>query len=74
MRLRGKGMPPLQPRMDKEQLMKLRGDLYVRIFVEVPSKLSARQRELLEEFAEESQTDVSPHTRSFMEKLRNFFD
>jgi len=73
-RLRGKGLPPLQPRMDPEQLQRLRGDLYVRIFVEVPTKLSARQRELLQEFAEETQTDVSPHTRSFMEKLRNFFD
>jgi len=49
LRLRGKGLPPLQPRMDAEQLARMRGDLYVRVFVEVPTKLHARQRELLEE-------------------------
>ena len=51
LRLRGKGLPPLQPRLDPTQLKKMRGDLYVRVFVEVPTKLNARQRELLEEFA-----------------------
>jgi len=74
LRLRGKGLPPLQPRLGAEQLERMRGDLYVRIFVEIPSKLSARQRELLEEFARESDLDVSPVQRSFMEKLRDFFD
>ncbi|MGH0037106.1 MAG: molecular chaperone DnaJ [Myxococcota bacterium] len=74
LRLRGKGLPPLRPRSDPSQLERLRGDLYVRIFVEVPTKLNARQRELLEEFAAESGTEVSPHTKSFLEKLRDFFD
>jgi molecular chaperone DnaJ len=74
LRLRSKGLPPLRPRSDPSQLERLRGDLYVRIFVEVPTKLNARQRELLEEFAAESGTEVSPHTKSFLEKLRDFFD
>ena len=30
LRLRGKGLPPLQPRMDSAQLARMRGDLYVR--------------------------------------------
>jgi molecular chaperone DnaJ len=74
MRLRGKGLPPLRPRMDNEQLKKMRGDLFVRIFVEVPTKLSERQRELLREFAEESGTEVSPTAKGFLDKLRDLFD
>lgn len=74
LRLRGKGLPPLQPRMDPAQLKKMRGDLYVRVFVEVPTKLNARQRQLLEEFAAQSGHEVSPKTKGFIEQLRNFFD
>jgi len=74
LRLRGKGVPPLRPRSDPSQLDRLRGDLYVRIFVEVPTKLNQRQRQLLEEFAAESGDEVSPHTRSFLDKLKDFFD
>ena len=73
LRLRGKGVPPLQPRLDPEQVKKMRGDLYVRVFVEVPTKLNARQRELLEEFAEQSGHEVSPTTKGFMDKIRDFF-
>ena len=73
-RLRGKGLPPLQPRLDVAQLHRMRGDIFVRIFVEVPTKLTARQRELLEEFASESGTEVSPAHKGFVEKLRDFFD
>ena len=74
LRLRGKGLPPLRPRLDASQLERLRGDLFVRIFVEVPTKLNARQRQLLEEFAEESGTEVSPESHGFLDKLREFFD
>jgi molecular chaperone DnaJ len=65
-RLRGKGLPSVGS--------PARGDQHVRIFVEVPTKLTARQRELLERFAEESGTDVSPVTKSFLEKLRDLFE
>ena len=74
LRLKGKGLPPLQPRLDPEQLEKMRGDLYVRVFVEVPTKLGARQRELLEEFASISGTDVSPASKGFVDKLRDLFE
>ena len=74
LRLRGKGLPPLQPRLDPAQLKKMRGDLYVKVFVEVPTKLNVRQRELLEEFAAQSGHEVSPATRGFVEKLRDLFD
>ncbi len=74
LRLRGKGVPPLRPRMDPAHLERTRGDLFVRIFVEVPTKLNPRQRQLLEEFAEETGTEVSPEHNSFLDKLRDFFD
>ncbi len=74
LRLRGKGLPPLQPRADAGQLERMRGDIYVQIFVEVPTHLTARQRELLEEFGAESGTEISPVTKGFMEKLRDLFE
>jgi molecular chaperone DnaJ len=66
MRLRGKGMPSLRTGE--------RGDQFVRIFVEVPTKLSDEQRKLLERFAELSGEEVSPVTKGFLEKLRDLFD
>jgi molecular chaperone DnaJ len=66
MRLRGKGLPSLR----SGEL----GDLYVRIFVEVPTKLSEEQRRLLERFAELSGEEVSPVTKGFLDKLRDLFD
>jgi len=74
LRLKGKGLPPLRPRMESSQLERLRGDFFVRIFVEVPSKLNAKQRRLLEDFAAEIGAEVSPATRGFMDKFREFFD
>jgi molecular chaperone DnaJ len=46
-RLRGRGVPHLRR-------LGVRGDLHVLVDVKVPSRLSARQRELLEEFAVEA--------------------
>ena len=74
LRLRGKGLPPLEPRLPKEQVKKMRGNFYARIFVEVPSKLNERQRELLEQFADETGTEVSPATSGFLDRLKDFFD
>jgi molecular chaperone DnaJ len=65
MRLRGKGVPTLR--------QSARGDQIVRIFVEVPTRLTDRQRELLEQFADVTDTEVSPASKSFMEKLRDLF-
>jgi molecular chaperone DnaJ len=66
LRLRGKGLPSIRS--------SARGDQLLHIFVEVPTRLSKRQRELLEEFAEESGDEVSPVTRGFLEKLRDLFE
>ena len=56
-RLRGKGMPRFRGYG--------KGDLLVRVGVEVPKKLSSRQRELLEELAKEFDQDVRSKRRRF---------
>lgn len=65
-RLKGKGLPSLGS--------EVRGDQLVRVFVEVPTKLTEKQRELLQAFAEEGGTEVSPVTKGFLDKLRDLFD
>jgi molecular chaperone DnaJ len=47
------------------------GDELVKILVETPRKLSARQRELLEEFAKLSGEDVHPMAKSFLDKVKS---
>ncbi len=49
------------------------GDLKVQVMIEVPKKLEPRQEELLRELAEIEHTNVSPHRKSFLEKLRDYF-
>ena len=66
MRLRGKGLPSIRATT--------RGDQLLHIFVETPTKLTKRQRELLEEFAEEGGGDVSPARKGFLDKLREIFE
>jgi len=63
LRLRGQGLPSIEGRG--------RGDLLVRLFVEVPTKLTSRQKELLEEFGQ-IETSESGH-KSFFEKIANYF-
>ena len=64
--LRGRGLPRLRGGP--------RGDIHYAISVEVPRKLNAKQRELLESFAKESGDEVSPRRRGFLDALRDLFD
>ena len=66
MRLRGKGMSVLRGNQ--------RGDMYVELSVETPSKLTKRQRELLQEFSEESGLETSPESAGFFDKAKSFWD
>jgi molecular chaperone DnaJ len=63
-KLRGRGVPDLQNGYGN-------GDQLVRIVVETPRKLSAKQRELLEEFARISGEEVHPMSKSFLEKVKS---
>ncbi len=62
-RLRGKGVPHLQ--------RPGRGDQIVIINVEVPRRLNAHQRELLEELAKSLGTEVRPQSRSLLDRLKD---
>ena len=61
-RQRGAGMPVLQGRGA--------GDLVVQVEVETPTKLSTRQRELLEMFRETETGDECPASQGFFAKLK----
>ena len=49
------------------------GDALVRVVVETPKKLSAKQRELLEEFARLSGEEVHPISKGFLDKVKEMF-
>lgn len=70
MRLRGKGMPPLRhgPGAGADY-----GDMLIELMVETPVNLTARQKELLQEFAAEK-ADNSPQSTSFFKKVKSFWD
>lgn len=65
-RQRGIGMPVLNGRGH--------GDLVVQIDVETPSRLTARQRELLEAFRETETGEECPQTSGFFSKIREMWD
>ena len=62
LRLRGKGMAILNGRG--------RGDLVTRILVETPTKLSAKQKELLCQFRETETGEECPAARSFFGRIK----
>ncbi|RYD26553.1 MAG: molecular chaperone DnaJ, partial [Verrucomicrobiaceae bacterium] len=66
-RLRGKGIAALSGGGRK-------GDLNVRVQVEVPTKLNSSQQEKLREFSESIGDHNSPMQESFFQKAKRFFD
>ncbi len=65
LRKRGAGMPVLQGRG--------RGDLVTEIVVETPSKLSARQKELMRELQETETGDETPQSKGFFDRIKDAF-
>ncbi|MGH6787786.1 MAG: molecular chaperone DnaJ [Novosphingobium sp.] len=65
LRKRGVGMPVLQGRGH--------GDLVVEIMVETPTKLSARQKELLRELQETETGEETPQSKGFFDRLKEAF-
>ena len=63
LRKRGAGMPVLQARG--------RGDLVTEIVVETPSKLSARQKELLRELQDTETGDETPQSKGFFDRIKD---
>jgi molecular chaperone DnaJ len=68
-RLRGKGVAPVRGGAA--------GDLMVRVVVETPVNLNARQKELLKEFqqtTEDGNSKHSPKKHSFFDSVKKFFE
>lgn len=65
LRHRGSGMSVLNGRG--------RGDLMARILVETPTRISAKQKKLLEEFRETETGDECPAVKSFFTRVRSYF-
>ena len=63
--LKGKGMPILR--------RSIFGDLYIRVVTQVPTSLSKRQKEILEEFNEIESNKPDPAIKSFFEKAKKFW-
>ncbi|MFW6050619.1 MAG: molecular chaperone DnaJ [Myxococcota bacterium] len=51
-----------------------KGDQLVEVVVEVPTKVTRKQRRLLEELAEDMGVDASPQPQGFLDKLKGLFD
>ena len=65
-RLKGKGMPILR--------RSIFGDLYIRIITQVPTSLSKRQKEILEEFNKIENSKPDPIIKGFFEKAKQFWN
>ncbi|HSM53548.1 MAG TPA: DnaJ C-terminal domain-containing protein, partial [Erythrobacter sp.] len=65
LRVRGAGMPVLQGRG--------RGDLVVEIAVETPTKLSKKQKELLQQFRDTETGEECPESKGFFDRLKDAF-
>jgi len=67
-RLRGKGFSVLRN--------PARGDMFIQVAVETPQNLTAKQRELLEQFDTEGRKDAkgSPENEGFFAKVKEFFE
>lgn len=65
LRLKGKGMPSLRGRHH--------GDACYQVVLEVPTRLTARERQLLEEYQRTSSGESGPRLASFLETMRKFF-
>ena len=63
LRLKGKGMPILR--------RNIYGDLYIRILTEVPTSLTKKQKELLEEFKSLEDNKSNPLIKPFLIKQKN---
>jgi molecular chaperone DnaJ len=63
-KIKGKGLPDIRTYRS--------GDEIVQILIEIPKKLTDRQKQLLREFAstEDDQASTMPQRKSFMEKLK----
>ncbi len=51
----------------------MRGDLLLQTYVEIPKKVNARQEDLLRQLAEVDEEHVTPHRKSFLDRILVYF-
>jgi molecular chaperone DnaJ len=51
----------------------LPGDLHVQLNIDVPKKVTDEQEALIRELAEMEHANVTPHRKSFLDKLKEYF-
>jgi molecular chaperone DnaJ len=66
LRLKGLGIPSLKGQTTGDQLFIIK--------IQIPTKLSARQKELLSEFAKESGMSMDAEGDGFFDKMKTFFE
>ncbi len=64
-RIKGMGFPDIHT--------KRKGDMYVRVKVYIPEKLTSRQKELFKELSKTLDENRNPNPRSFFDSMRDFF-
>ena len=66
LRLKGLGVPSLKGQQTGDQVIKVK--------IQIPTKLSIKQRELLTEFAKESDVSLDTEGDGFFDKMKTFFE
>jgi molecular chaperone DnaJ len=64
-KIKGQGLPNARSHRTGDQL--------VQVMIETPSRLNTKQEELLREFAKTENASVSPHSASFLDRLKKYF-
>ena len=64
-RLKGKGV--------KSVRSSRKGDLYVRVILEVPTKLSGKQKKAIQNMAKEVKNDCYKRKSGFLDSMKEFF-
>ena len=63
--IRSAGMPNLRTG--------IKGDIIIRVVIEIPKKLTEEQETLLRDFAKTEDHDVMPHSSGFWSKVKDYF-
>ena len=66
LRLKGLGFPSLKGQQTGDQIFTVK--------IEIPTKLSSKQKQLLEEFAKESGMTADTEGDGFFDKMKTFFE
>ena len=67
LKLKGKGMPRVN------SPLKVTGDLYVHVYIEIPKKLTDKQRELIKSLADEMKAPISGEDSGILGKFKRWF-